>query len=148
MPSGNGREGGDFNFAFTVLPGELTGDDNSVTGADFSYFGSKFSSQTQPAPGTATYADGDLNGDGNVTGADFSVFSANFNKALQDNLMLSGDTNLDGIVNYKDLAAYLANRGLASAATTEDGDADGDGDVDLDDLDVIFELWGVEQRVD
>lgn len=43
MPSGNGRAGGDFEFAFTVLPGDYVRDaNNKVNGIDFSRLSSNF----------------------------------------------------------------------------------------------------------
>jgi hypothetical protein len=44
------------------------------------------------------------------------------------------DFNLDGVVDRVDVDRLLANIGLNSDATLEQGDADADGDVDSDDL--------------
>ncbi len=47
-------------------------------------------------------------------------------------------------VDISDLSAMLANFGLGSGATFEDGDLDGDGDVDLTDLATMLAVFGLD----
>lgn len=54
-----------------------------------------------------------------------------------------GDLNHDGVVDLSDLAALLANFGVTSGMTYEDGDIDSDGDVDLGDLAALLANFGV-----
>ena len=53
-----------------------------------------------------------------------------------------GDITGDGSVDLADLAGMLANYGVTSDATLEDGDIDGDGDVDLSDLAILLAHYG------
>jgi hypothetical protein len=53
-----------------------------------------------------------------------------------------GDLNGDGRIDLSDLAQLLANYGMTSGATYEDGDLDGDGDVDLADLAALLAHYG------
>jgi hypothetical protein len=52
------------------------------------------------------------------------------------------DLDGDGDVDLADLAQLLANYGVTSGATFEDGDLDGDGDVDLSDLAALLSEYG------
>lgn len=140
MPSGNGYAGGDFNFAFTVLPGDFVRDnDNKVNQFDLSRLAANFG---QFANGGASYADGDANGDGYVDQFDVSALSANFNRQLANDLALSGDITSDGIINMRDLTVFLRNRGSVNVGLAG-GDINGDGQVDDDDLDLLFSMWGM-----
>lgn len=53
------------------------------------------------------------------------------------------DTDGDGDVDIVDLSNLLANFGVASGATQEQGDFDGDGDVDLSDLSLLLSFFGM-----
>jgi hypothetical protein len=144
MPSGNGYAGGDFNFAFIVLPADYVRDgNNQVNAQDFSRLNSNYNAFPS---GGATFADGDGDGDGDVDSMDLSILASAYNLQLNADLFLSGDSDSNGVVNYRDLSTYLKNRGATSAAWV-DGDSDGDGDVDLDDLDFIYAFWGELQEV-
>jgi len=142
FPSGNGKEGGDFEFLFTILPGDFIGPngviDNVVGGPDFTRLAFNFGNITVGA----TFVDGDADGDGAVGGGDFTLLALNFGTNLDGDVIMSTDSNDDGVVNYLDLAVFLANFG-ATGASSEDGDANGDGVVDLLDLDLFFALWGI-----
>lgn len=54
----------------------------------------------------------------------------------------TGDLNGDNHVDLSDLAALLANYGLASGATYSQGDLNGDGKVDLSDLAALLAVFG------
>lgn len=53
-----------------------------------------------------------------------------------------GDLNASGGVDLSDLNAVLANFGLASGATLDQGDASGDGSVGLADLNIVLAGFG------
>ena len=53
-----------------------------------------------------------------------------------------GDLNADGTIDLEDLATLLANYGMTSGATYENGDGDADGDVDLSDLSALLSVYG------
>jgi len=55
---------------------------------------------------------------------------------------IAADIDHDGDVDLGDLSVLLANFGVLSGATFEDGDIDGDGDVDLADLGVALATFG------
>ncbi len=72
--TGNGTPGGNFNFRFNVLPGDILSD-NLVNGGDLPGFASAFNS----SPGETRYNPrADLNGDGVVSGADLPSFATFF----------------------------------------------------------------------
>ncbi len=74
--SGNGTAGGDFEFYFTILPGDFVGDsgpNNIVDTPDLSVLLGNFS---QP-PGSQTYLEGDFTGDGDVHTPDLSLLLGN-----------------------------------------------------------------------
>ncbi len=67
-------------------------------------------------------------------------------RVLVDNIRLIGscrtDLDQDGQVGLSDLAQMLANYGMTTGATIDDGDLDGDGDVDLSDLAALLAEYG------
>jgi hypothetical protein len=67
-PSGNGQPGGDFQFAFNVLPGDVNGD-GIVNGQDLALVSSTWLS---------TLPSADLNGDGIVNAQDLGSVSSNW----------------------------------------------------------------------
>ena len=66
----------------------------------------------------------------------------NFVRCVRDISIIEGDLDGDGDVDLSDLAALLANYGVASGASYENGDLDGDGDVDLADLAALLANYG------
>jgi hypothetical protein len=52
------------------------------------------------------------------------------------------DLDGNGSVGLQDLSALLANYGVTSGATPEQGDFDGDGDIDLSDLSNLLGVYG------
>ncbi len=52
------------------------------------------------------------------------------------------DIDADGDIDLADLAELLANYGILSGATNDDGDIDGDDDVDLSDLAALLAAYG------
>ena len=71
MPSGNDSHGGDFEFDFTILPGDLDRD-NEVAFADFLRLSTHFGEMM------VELFDGDIDLDGVVTFADFLHLSTVF----------------------------------------------------------------------
>jgi hypothetical protein len=68
FPSGNGTAGGNFEFAFTVLPGD-TDRDGDVDLTDLTHFGNGWNGTTK------TWATGDFDGDEDVDLTDLATFS-------------------------------------------------------------------------
>ena len=62
------------------------------------------------------------------------------------NYVAAGSCNFnnDGVIDLVDLAALLANYGMSSGATYEDGDLNADRAVNLADLAIILGVYGME----
>ncbi|NLE36967.1 MAG: hypothetical protein GX621_02985, partial [Pirellulaceae bacterium] len=81
--------------------------------------------------GTNDLLGNNLHGDG-VLGGDFEfAFS----------LLITGDCNMNGVVNTVDYAMFSQGWMTSSGATWQLGDFDFDGDVDLGDLDLLGTNW-------
>ena len=79
--SGDGRAGGDFEFAFHVLPGDATGE--GVTNvSDLSAIRTKLLGPLSTPLGSDTDYRLDVNGSNNLTVADLSQIRAQFASAL------------------------------------------------------------------
>ena len=131
FPSGDGIAGGDFNFAYTLLAGDLDGN-NLVDMTDFVIFSGNFGILTE-----ATFYVGDQDGDGDVDIDDYFVFVPNGAVDLQTIYVLM-DLNGDNQVDFADLDLFNDNweaydAGTLLNPTESDGDFDGDGDIDVDD---------------
>jgi len=83
FPSGDGAAGGDFAFAFNVLPGDVNGD-GSVLADDFSAVKKRFFKDTTDATtGDASYsAFHDVDGSGSILADDYSEVKKRFFDAL------------------------------------------------------------------
>jgi hypothetical protein len=57
-------------------------------------------------------------------------------------VVVSGDTNEDGVVDAADYIAVKQNLGLTTGATLGQGNVDGDDDVDWDDLQMVMTNFG------
>jgi Dockerin type I domain/Bacterial Ig-like domain len=78
FPSGNGTAGGDFNFRFNVLPGDVD-QDGAVTGSD----GNALRNHLLEDTSSSSYsAFSDLNADGAVTGLDGAIVRMNLLQSL------------------------------------------------------------------
>ncbi|HKD36801.1 MAG TPA: dockerin type I domain-containing protein, partial [Pirellulales bacterium] len=77
-PSGNGTAGGDFNFRFNVLPGDVN-QDGAVTGSDGNVL-RNYLLLTSADSGYSALAD--VNGDGAVTGLDGAIVRMNLLQTL------------------------------------------------------------------
>lgn len=134
FPSGDGTQGGDFNFVFTILPGDASLD-NTANGTDFiSYY--------QPnigGPGR-TFAQADYNGDGYTDSADNALWNANYGTDLTD--LVFSDYNGDGIVNGSDYSIWSANYGTGDEHSEGDGNLD--GAVDGQDYMLLSRHFGLE----
>ena len=74
LPSGNGQDGGNASYSFTIVPGPCPADlnnDNSVDDADFVIFAGYYEQ-------LVTFG-GDINGDGVTDDTDFVLFSDGYN---------------------------------------------------------------------
>jgi hypothetical protein len=75
-PSGDGAPGGDFMFAFNVLPGDVNRD-GSVDARDVTDVRSRLSSRAAQHAGTGRYAaDDDVNGTGSIDVRDYALVRA------------------------------------------------------------------------
>lgn len=71
FPSGDGLEGGDFEFVFTILPGDMNRN-NNVTNADNGAFSAALNNPSSLDPRIVGLAD--INLDGSVTNADVTPY--------------------------------------------------------------------------
>jgi hypothetical protein len=131
FPSGDWHGGGDFDFVFTYMPGDLdrdltVGDDNDRDVAVASL-----------GDTSASWANGDMTGDGVVTNGDFFWDSITYG-ADWSNLLILGDYNNDHKLNSADQTAfdtYYANNNLAA-------DLNHSGNVTVADHDAFYRLLG------
>ncbi len=132
FPSGNGTAGGDFNFLFTLYPGDA--DQNLVVNnTDFGAVINHFFD-------TGTWIEGDFNGDGVINNSDFGDVINNFFETLIVSIDFLTDLNNDGRVDALDEELwddYEANQNLA-------GDFNGDLEVDALDLVLLQNQFGLE----
>jgi hypothetical protein len=79
FPSGDGSAGGDFRFAFNVLPGDVTRD-GAVLAEDYASVRKRFfTTSASPGTGDAAYsAFHDIDGDGQVLAADYAEVKRRF----------------------------------------------------------------------
>jgi Ca2+-binding RTX toxin-like protein len=119
FPSGDYVEGGDFEFVFTILPGDMNRD-NKVTNSDTSLYTAALTNPSSLAAAIVGLADVNLNG--SVSSADTSPYVD----------LLSGP-------------AYLNDLALLAIVA----DMDGDFDVDDDDTDLFTDyLMASDLRAD
>jgi len=138
FPSGDGYPGGKFQFIFTVLPGDANRD------LRFDHLDLQITLTNQKAGLTsATFTQGDFNGDGLVTTADLVWVAPNWNISL-GNVSALADLNHDGVVNERD--AEILSYGSSHPTPfpeIEYGDLNRDGIVNINDLDIMFAQWGL-----
>jgi hypothetical protein len=133
--SGDGVEGGVFEFVLNYLPGDLNGDgvsdiiDFGVLGGNLGMF----------PTGGAAYSDGDLTGDGKVDIIDFGILGDNLNTDLRD-LVFSGDFNDDYRIDGTDFG-ILSSHWLQSVTPGTNGDVNGDGVVNFTDMGLQSGRW-------
>ncbi len=82
-PSGNGAEGGDFDFRFNVLPGDVT-QDGSVGFADLNKVLANYNDTS------VSWSQGDVTGDGVVDFADLNKVLTNYNLTLPSGEPVAG----------------------------------------------------------
>ena len=139
FPSGDGTAGGDFNFVFTILPGDANLN-NDVGGSDYFVY-------LRNTVGTGhIFIQADYNGDGITNSADRAFWQANYGMNLSS-LFVAADFNGDWIVNSSDLRILAANYDDNDPHSHEEGDADLDGDVDWDDYLFLLSQYGLEINV-
>jgi hypothetical protein len=139
FPSGDGVQGGDFEFVFTILRGDANRD-LQVTINDYGALSSNYNQY-----GGKTWAQADFSGDGNVTINDYGGLSANWN-ANFSLLKILGD--LDGgdyDVDDDDETDFLTLHGAQNAAA----DLDGNGLWNQADIDAFYEQYnfGIDLEV-
>jgi hypothetical protein len=141
FPSGDGNAGGDFNFVFTILPGDATLN-NVFQQADMDIFNDSWMSGLEDL----LFADGDASGDGWANSGDWP-FMPSLGLDLSDLWILS-DLNGDFVVDDVDLDILVDNWDAnLQNPTLADGDLNGDGDIDEDDLEIFFAQFGLELDV-
>jgi hypothetical protein len=140
FPSGNGSEGGDFQFIATLLPGDANLD-LQVTSADLAILNSHYNNGQLDE----LFSEGDFNGDGQVNFADVVLYSPNSGANLQT-VWLLADLNSDFAVDDLDMAILATNFGMSNR-TWAHGDLDGDGDVDTEDMDLAYAQLGLDLTV-
>ena len=133
--SGNNSAGGDFNFVFTILPGDASLD-NAVGGTDFLiYLNNRWGGGTNNSFELADY-----NGDGLTNPADRAFWDENYGTNLQN--LVFADFNQDGVVDGLDYSILADN--YAASGDHSDGDADHDGYVGSDDFFLLVHHFGLE----
>ncbi len=142
FPSGNGTAGGDFQFVFTILAGDLdlNGSVNSTDAQWLFYYMNNY-----PGQGNQPFSHGDFNGDGLVTTVDVEMFAANWEVAMQG-LFLPADLNGDWVVDGLDAAILTNNYNLANPAMWQ-GDLNNDHVINIQDLDLLFARYGLDLSV-
>lgn len=133
FPSGDGTAGGDFNFVFTILPGDAALD-NDVDGGDFFIWMRNIGGPSH------TFVQADYNGDGVTDSADNAFYQANFGVNLR--FLFYADFDGNGIVDGDDLAIWQQFAFLGDEHS--EGDADNDGDVDGNDFFIHQRQLGLE----
>jgi hypothetical protein len=131
FPSGNGVAGGDFEFVFTILPGDMNRD-NKVTFGDNSTYGVARSNPGSLDPEIVGLAD--INLDGDVDGDDDSEYQAvltapSYQKTLDD-LVIVADMDGDFDVDDDDEDLF----GTYVVQDDPRGDINKDGNADFGDL--------------
>ncbi|QEG34894.1 choice-of-anchor Q domain-containing protein [Bythopirellula goksoeyrii] len=119
FPSGDGTAGGDFNFVFTILPGDANLD-NDIGGSDFLVW-----LRNQGGP-NHTFVQADFDGDGDTDSADNALRSANYGVNLM--FLFYADFDGNGIVDGEDLMIWDMNYDMDNPEH-EHGDANHDGAV-------------------
>jgi hypothetical protein len=142
FPSGDGNQGGSFNFVATIFPGDANLD-NIVTSTDYGILADALSNiGYNPSMGPAWFAVGDMDGDGYLDEwYDADIIYTNMYDNLQ-NLFMRGDLDGDFDIDDADLDILANNLGLTSADYA-DGDLNGDGTVDVADFDMLYDRWGM-----
>lgn len=152
FPSGDGTPGGDFEFVFTLLPGDTgligaAGNENNelnvVNGLDSSVLSSNFNQSV-----SGGFSDGDFNLDGVVDGLDFSILSSNFNDIFRLQSVVA-DVNRDGSID--DDGATIADDDLLAIADSTAGydrDVDRDGNVDIEDWQLLQSLVNLDLAIE
>lgn len=129
QPSGDGSQGGDFNFYFTLLGADFN-TDNLVNLLDLSILGAKFGFNP------ADFNDGDANGDGAVNLLDLSVLGAQFGFDWRDlGLLALMNADFDGNnqFDFDDTDDFI----VAFSQELDEADLNGDGSWDQIDLDIF-----------
>ncbi|MBX3435841.1 MAG: hypothetical protein KF847_21190, partial [Pirellulales bacterium] len=133
FPSGDGYQGGRFNFVMTLLPGDA--DRNGIVNDMDWEIWQTFWAQD------GGFEEGDFLGDGIVGGEDLEIWSLLDGTNLR-NLWMLADLDGDFDVDGDDLYIISQNFGSTNA-TWADGDLNGDGNVDENDFDLAFALFGL-----
>ena len=132
FPSGNGTAGGDFQFVFTILPGDGSRD-NSVGNADLTLLLNNWGDPNR------SFATGDYSGDGIVGNADQTLLLNHWGLAFQ-NLLLLADYDDNWTIDGDDTTAFMTFYNSQNSAA----DLNGDSAVNLTDYDAFYALLNFE----
>jgi hypothetical protein len=129
FPSGNDIVGGDFEFVFTILPGDADRD-NSVGGDDFSLILANWGETGQE------WGDGDFDGNGTVGGSDYDFLLGNWGMDFS-NLSILADYNNNYALDSSDEDDFVDYYGSSNLLA----DLNDDGNVTSADLDAALALF-------
>jgi hypothetical protein len=134
FPSGDYVEGGDFEFVFTILPGDMNRD-NRVNNLDISLFSSAVNNPSSVPAAIAGLAD--INLDGSVNSSDNSPFANALNGPAITDLAIVANMDDDFDVDDDDDVLF-SNYWVVDDPRA---DLDNDSDVDFDDIDVFAKYY-------
>ena len=130
FPSGDGYAGGDFDFVFTILPGD-TNRDSMVSFADYATLQNNYNQSDR------SWAQGNFNGDGSVNFADYAMLQNFYNENWQALSILADVSGSDYSVDASDETSFLSLYG----ANNLSADLDKSGTITSADLDAFYEQF-------
>jgi hypothetical protein len=144
FPSGNAAAGGDFEFWFTILPGDAIRD-NYVDGLDYVRWAAYYGTMSG-----ATFEDADFDGDGDVDGVDYVQWAGNYGIDFRSfggsfAMMMESTSLRDRLAAARDAVMDIYNSGLRSwaddALNLFDLDVEKDPTITIEDFFVEFKTF-------